>query len=108
MLLDRCAQLILGKHDFIQLSKKNEDVKNTICEVFESKWIINNNKIRYKIVANRFLHHMVRYLVGTMIEISKKNKLKIKDFEAMIKGKDRKSIHRAPSKGLYLNKVYYA
>tara|TARA_B100000674_G_scaffold203114_1_gene165859 strand:- start:428 stop:583 length:156 start_codon:yes stop_codon:yes gene_type:complete len=50
---------------------------------------------------------MVRYLVGVMIEVSKKNLLSIDDFESMLNANERKFIFKAPSKGLYLNRISY-
>ena len=106
--LHDCAKLIIGEHDFTQLSKKNDEIDNKICNIYLSEWDIFENKIHYKIIANRFLHHMVRYLVGTMIEVSKNRSFTTNDFDLMLQGKDREQIFRAPSKGLYLKKIYYA
>ena len=106
--LHDCAKLIVGEHDFTQLSKKNDEIDNKICNIYLSEWDIFENKIHYKIIANRFLHHMVRYLVGTMIEVSKNRSFTTNDFDLMLQGKDREQIFRAPSKGLYLKKIYYA
>ena len=106
--LHDCAELIVGEHDFTQLSKKNDEIDNKICNIYLSEWDIFENKIHYKIIANRFLHHMVRYLVGTMIEVSKNRSFTTNDFDLMLQGKDREQIFRAPSKGLYLKKIYYA
>ena len=106
--LHDCAKLVIGEHDFTQLSKKNNEIDNKICNVNLSEWKIAENKIYYKIIANRFLHHMVRYLVGSMIEVSKDRLFTINKFHSMIKGKVRKQIFRAPSRGLYLKKIYYA
>ena len=106
--LHDCAKLIVGEHDFTQLSKKNDEIDNKICNIYLSEWDIFENKIHYKIIANRFLHHMVRYLVGTIIEVSKNRSFTTNDFDLMLQGKDREQIFRAPSKGLYLKKIYYA
>ena len=106
--LHDCAKLIVGEHDFTQLSKKNDEIDNKICNIYLSEWDVFENKIHYKIIANRFLHHMVRYLVGTMIEVSKNRSFTTNDFDLMLQGKDREQIFRAPSKGLYLKKIYYA
>ena len=105
--LNKCAKLVLGEHDFTQLSKKNMEVKNKICHVYDSIWERDNNKFHYMIKANRFLHHMVRYLVGVMVEVSKKGSLTVDDFKSMLNGDDRKIIFKAPAKGLYLKKIYY-
>ena len=91
----------------VLVNPKNDDLENKICHVYNSKWEINDFKIDYTIKANRFLHHMVRYLVCVMIEISKNHILSIKDFKSMINGVNRKTIFRAPAQGLYLKRIYY-
>ena len=106
-ILHECSKLILGEHDFTQLSKKNDDIDNKVCNVFDSDWTINNSSLNYRIRANRFLHHMVRYLVGVMVEVSKKHLLSVSDFKSMINAEERKMIFKAPSKGLYLENIYY-
>ena len=47
--------------------------ENNNCIVKISEWIFEKDMFFYKISANRFLHHMVRMLVGTMIEVAKNN-----------------------------------
>ncbi|MAA50969.1 MAG: tRNA pseudouridine(38-40) synthase TruA [Candidatus Marinimicrobia bacterium] len=106
-ILNECSKLVIGEHDFSQLSKKNVEIENKNCHIYSSKWIVDDSSLNYIISANRFLHHMVRYLVGVMIEVSKKNLLSIDDFESMLNANKRKFIFKAPSKGLYLNRVLY-
>ena len=106
-ILNECSKLVMGEHDFSQLSKKNVEIENKNCHIYSSKWIVGDSSLNYIISANRFLHHMVRYLVGVMIEVSKKNLLSIDDFESMLNANKRKFIFKAPSKGLYLNRVLY-
>ena len=106
--LNRCAKLVLGEHDFTQLSKKNDEIKNKICMIYISNWEKNNNQLVYNIVGNRFLHHMVRYLVGMMIEVAYKHRsISIDDFKNILNGKKRINLYKAPAKGLYLKSVYY-
>ena len=105
--LHECSKLILGEHDFTQLSKKNDEIDNKICNVFYSDWAIDDFTFTYRIRANRFLHHMVRYLVGVMIEVSKNHLMTLSDFKSMIDAEERKMIFKAPSKGLYLDTIYY-
>ena len=106
-ILNECSKLVIGKHDFSQLSKKNDEIENKTCHIYSSKWLVGDSSLNYMISANRFLHHMVRYLVGVMIEVSKKNLLSIDDFESMLNANERKFIFKAPSKGLYLNRISY-
>jgi len=61
----------------------------------------------FKIIDNRFLRHLVRRLVGTMIIVSNR-KLTISEFEILLKGeKTETKGHTAPAKGLILEKVKY-
>ena len=83
-------------------------IDNYSCLIDCSKWSLNSDKIlTYKIRSNRFLHHMVRMLVGTMLEVSR-GRIDINYFTNLFNiDSDNKKIFTAPSKGLYLLKVYY-
>ena len=106
-LLSHSADLILGSHDFSLLSKFNSEVNNRKCKIHESYWDFESGKLVYNIQSNRFLHHMVRYIVGTMIEVGKKN-ISLDSFSDLLNNKDTEClIFKAPPGGLYLNKVYY-
>ena len=57
--------------------------------------------------ADRFLQHMVRYLVGTMLEVGR-GRYDLMDFLALINNNAKNvMIVRAPAKGLFLKKIYY-
>ena len=98
---------LVGKHDFLSFSKFDIEKKNTICEIFKSKWTLEDDKLFYIIEGNRFLHHMVRYLVGTMIGCMEK-KISRKDFLSLLDNprKDAKLL-KAPAHGLILNRIFY-
>lgn len=98
---------LVGKHDFLSFSKFDIEKKNTICEIFKSKWTLEDDKLFYIIEGNRFLHHMVRYLVGTMIGCMDK-KISKKDFLSLLDNprKDAKLL-KAPALGLILNRIFY-
>ena len=107
-LLNQCAKKVIGSHDFSSFCKSNSEVKNKICNVIISEWKINDNEITYHIRSNRFLQHMVRYLVGSMIEVAR-GRYKINDFIRLMKNEQNNlvSVVRAPAKGLYLEEVSY-
>lgn len=70
-LINKAANLIKGEHSFLSFSKFSNR-KNNLCNIFNSEWFFNDKnekKLSYIIHGNRFLHHMVRYLVGTMIAV---------------------------------------
>ncbi len=105
--LNECADALIGEHNFSSLSKNNVEVKNKVCSITESYWEQSKNELIYTIKANRFLHHMVRFIVGTSIEVSKSN-FSFEDFMKLINNKSILS-HPicAPATGLYLNEIKY-
>ena len=106
-LLKDCAEAIIGIHDFSLFCKEKSRKENNECEIKYSKWVHENNRYSYKIVGNRFLHHMVRFLVGTMIEVGK-SRITFDNFCNLLKNKESPNlIIKAPPCGLYLNNVYY-
>lgn len=106
-LLKSSAELIKGTHDFTSFSKHNDKIDNRYCTIYESAWKEDNSLLNYRICGNRFLHHMVRYLVGTMVEIAKK-RYSTDDFEILLKNpQENVHIYKAPSRGLILEKVEY-
>ena len=106
-LLNECAELLPGKHDFTSFCKATAEVDNKICTVFFSNWEESDEMLIFKIKANRFLQHMVRYLVGTMLEVAR-GRYALSDFNSLLRNKKTKAVVvRAPAQGLYLKKVYY-
>ena len=105
--LNKIASIVLGKHDFSTFCKQTSLKENNQCEITYSKWKAEENKLYYNIKGNRFLHHMVRYLVGTMINVSSKQN-SISAFESLFcEKKICNSIIKAPAQGLYLSKIIY-
>ena len=105
-LLQECADLLKGSHDFSSLSKNNPDIINKTCFIYESFWQKCNNELIYTIKANRFLHHMVRFIVGTSIEVAR-SRLITDEFLKMINNSSSKFPICAPPKGLFLSEVLY-
>ena len=75
--------------------------------MYESIWKEEDQVLNYYIVANRFLHHMVRYLVGTMVEIAR-SRYDFDIFKNLIKSpKENVNVVKAPPQGLVLTRVDY-
>ena len=106
-LLNQLAKIIIGEHDFLSFSKYNPDIKNTKSTIFFSNWDEKENFLIYKISANRFLHHMIRYIVGMMVAIAQK-KVSSNHFKTLLHEPQKNvQIYRAPSCGLQLLDVEY-
>jgi tRNA pseudouridine38-40 synthase len=106
-ILNNLEKIILGEHDFLSFSKYNPKLNNTKSIIYSSRWDQKGDFFLYKICANRFLHHMIRYLVGTMVAVAKGN-LSLENFKTLLhKPQKNVQIHRAPACGLQLLKVDY-
>jgi len=107
-LLQSCAAFVKGTHDFVNFSKTgNNDFGTTICTIEHSEWVHKEEEIIYRIWGNRFLRHLVRRLVGSMV-MTASGRMEISRFEEMLKGPERESKgFSAPAKGLILEKVFY-
>jgi tRNA pseudouridine38-40 synthase len=106
--MNRAAQLLLGKQDFASFCRTHTDVKTTICDIKEAKWVIENEYMAYfTITADRFLRNMVRAIVGTLFEIGRGRMTK-QQLAEIITAHDRcKAGHSAPAEGLSLIDIKY-
>ena len=60
---------ILGRHSFEGFAKAGQPEVGTTCTVEKAEWLRTPlGDLRFTIVADRFLHRMVRYLVTTLVE----------------------------------------
>jgi tRNA pseudouridine38-40 synthase len=106
-LLQTAATEIMHHTDFTSFSKRNTQVNNFNCIIYQSEWEQQDDCLVYKVKANRFLRGMVKGLVGTMLLVGKK-KIKIEEFTAIIKSKDcTKADFSVSADGLFLVKVAY-
>ena len=104
--LNQCAKELIGEHNFSMLSKKNTETTNKICTIYESYWEDDKNQLIYTIKGNRFLHHMVRFIIGTSIEVAK-SKISFNDFVNLINNDSSLSPVCAPASALFLFEVLY-
>jgi tRNA pseudouridine38-40 synthase len=108
-LLDRSAHLILGDHCFRGFAVKGTapESDNHRCIVREATWVQRGGGIAFVVTANRFLHHMVRFLVGTMLDVAS-GRRDIGVIERLLESEDNHEASApAPPYGLYLERVEY-
>ncbi|MBP8975493.1 MAG: tRNA pseudouridine(38-40) synthase TruA [Bacteroidetes bacterium] len=105
--LNRCAELIHGTHSFQPFCKKEAEVLHYKCTVEEANWTTNGNFLQCTIRANRFLHGMVRALVGTMIDVAR-GYISFEKFQQLFENvQENSATFFAPAKGLCLMEVQY-
>jgi len=104
--LKQLSDLLIGKFDFTSFSRKNTETVNKVCEIFQINWRETKELIIFYIEANRFLHGMVRTIVGTLIKLQTEGSGK--KLVEILDSKNRETAgEAAPAQGLFLYKVKY-
>ena len=106
--MNEAAKVLLGKQDFASFCRMHTDVKTTICDVKEARWVRENETEAYFVIrADRFLRNMVRAVVGTLFDVGR-GKSTAEDVRAIIAAQNRcKAGHSAPAEGLSLVDINY-
>lgn len=105
--MNRACTHLIGKQDFTSFSKLHTQTKTNLCTISEAFWVRNGTNLTFTVTADRFLHNMVRAIVGTCIEAGK-GKLTSKEFKEVIEAKSRqKAGASVPGHGLFLAKISY-
>jgi tRNA pseudouridine38-40 synthase len=115
------ANAVVGEHDFISLAASDPDmaereneqetatVRSTVRTIFSSEWSEEEGDLLvYRVRGNGFLHHMVRNLVGTMLEIGR-SQFPAGSMPAILAARSRSAAGpTAPACGLFLHSVEYS
>ena len=108
-LLAAAAGTLPGEHDFRGLAAHGAAKPDYRCCVALATWTTraNGSGVTFTIEANRFLHRMVRFLVGTMVDIALARR-PLSDLRLLLTATDNQAASPpAPPQGLYLEAVTY-
>jgi tRNA pseudouridine38-40 synthase len=101
--LAACAAAITGTHDFTAFTPTETEHVHFDRTVLSANWHADGDQLEFRITADAFLRHMVRVLVGTMLERPDADRL-----TALLGGMPRSEAGRtAPPHGLTLTSVAY-
>ncbi len=105
--MDRCAQYMVGTHDFAALRSVGTETRTTVRTVYYFDITRQGDLIECKVCANGFLYNMVRAMVGTCVYASE-GKLAPEDLPPILAARNRTAAGpTAPPGGLYMSKLWY-
>ena len=133
-LLQKSARLFEGQHNFLSFAATDPDLASrgrepdqepdqrikpptaplaapAVRTIFSSAWEQQKTEagdlLVYRVRGNGFLHHMVRNLVGTMLDVGRGHR-KLEEIPAVIAARSRSAAGpTAPARGLFLHSVEY-
>ena len=116
--MKEASQKLIGRHDFASFMGTGSDVKDTVREIyslnierlgsidFMTSFLIGNF-MKISIEANGFLRHMVRNIVGTLVEIGR-GRISAERMKDILESRDRRLAGpTAPPHGLFLERIVY-
>ncbi len=107
-LLSRGAALLDGRRSFEALSRAGQPELGTVCTIERAEWTRTSlGDLRFVIVADRFLHRMVRYIVATLVDVGRGRRSPGEWTDLLNHGTGRPP-EPAPARALYLSGVRYA
>ncbi len=106
--------MIVGEHDFSPFCVMSSRKEDNHCIIEFARWFKTGALYSFEIRGNRFLHSMIRSLVGAMVNIAtmkqdgNKDNLTLAKFEDIIQTQTEERVKfTAPAHGLYLVSVRY-
>jgi tRNA pseudouridine38-40 synthase len=113
-LLHAAAALLPGDRSWKPFAQAGQEERGYRCQVLQAAWSPwhggGGERLgwHFQITANRYLHHMVRYLVGTMMAVARGHR-PLEELEALLEDPSTSLVTSppAPPQGLFLSRVEY-
>ncbi len=111
----QAAAEIVGEHDFTSFAAVDPELREGeravarpgLKTIYSSEWIEEGGLLFYRVEGSGFLHHMVRNLVGTFVDVAR-GRGRAEEIRAVLEARDRSAAGpTAPAQGLFLVGVEY-
>ncbi len=103
-----CLPMICGRKDFAAFMASGSSVKSTERHVYRAELeTTHDGHLKFVFEANGFLRHMVRNLVGTLVDVGREKRSPEEFSKVLACGDRRRAGMTAPAHGLYLVSVHY-
>ena len=106
--MHKCISALCGEHDFSSFRSSGSGNRNPVRDMKRAELQgPDQGLLRFVFEANGFLRHMVRNIVGTLVDVGQ-GKMGFDEFLEIFQSKDRRKAGiKAPPQGLFLIKVHY-
>ncbi|MBI2986253.1 MAG: tRNA pseudouridine(38-40) synthase TruA [Deltaproteobacteria bacterium] len=105
--MQEAIQSLEGEHDFGSFQAAGCDAEHAVRKIFHNSLSPKDGFLVYTVEATAFLRHMVRNIVGTLVEVGRRER-SAADFADLLKAEDRRLAGpTAPPHGLFLVEVKY-
>jgi tRNA pseudouridine38-40 synthase len=105
--MGRALAPFAGRHDFAAYRGTGSPTRTTVCAVTAVECIHRGSRVRFTITADRFLRHMVRMIVGTLVRVGAGRLAEDGPGAYLSDADNRRTGPTAPAHGLYLVRVDY-
>jgi tRNA pseudouridine38-40 synthase len=107
--MDKACEALVGRHDFASFvaSEATAKQKRTVRDVFKAAITQDGEMIIFEIIANSFLPHQVRNMIGSLVKVGQ-DKMTVEEFKRMVESRTPGLAGpTAPAEGLCLVQVNY-
>ncbi len=103
----RAAVYLLGEHDFKSFTSAKKGKKSTVRRIDEIRITREGSLLRFSFKGSGFLHHMVRILMGTLLEVGAGEREPDSMTDLLLSGDRAQAGALVPAKGLTLVEVFF-
>lgn len=105
--MEEAVRFLEGEHDFASFQASGCDAAHSVRRVYRNTLSRQGELLVYSIEATAYLRHMVRNIIGTLVEVGRGQR-SVTDFADLLPARDRtRAGPTAPPQGLFLVEVKY-